>query len=463
MARFQKFRPRRPHGRYASRPLARGFGALAGRIRFGGQRRDALIEASGAGLEILAPFPGLLGEEPGAAQQEVREPERAPQVERDGQGAENEQDLRRAIEPVAVRRHPIPGRLQRVASLPDRRSRRLAVQKPEQEGEREGDDFPEEQPRLAAVGPYRPDHDADPAASAHGRDVARQMAVALVGVRSDQSETAQLRFDRSPMGAREDVEPRAGGVEGERVGETGAFGLDLVALGALALKLPDEIVMAVGSRPGRPVRIAARMANLIQQARIVDAARRTVERGIGGAGDRHRRLGADRSVDPRQRHALKRLPASRRRSAELFDRLRQAPQRECLAGAGRPRTPPETASGPAGSRKDEPAAARSGQRSGGPPLRPIRQGKSAQPGREKAEAADRNGRRGRRRGGPAGRRTGRLFARPDLPKQANLRIHAWLGQSILLVQHRRRYKPLIPAYKSPATGRTSSTNGGSID
>ena len=115
------------------------------------------------------------------------------------------------------------------------------------------------------------------------------------------------------MSAREDVESRAGGVEGQRVGETCAFGLDLVALRALALELPDEIVMTVGSRPGRPVRIAARMANLIQQARIVDAAWRAIERGIGGAGDRHRRLDADRSVDARQHHALKRLPACRRR------------------------------------------------------------------------------------------------------------------------------------------------------
>ena len=70
VARFQKFRPRGPHGRHASGALARGFGALGGRVRFGGQRRHALIEASGAGLEILAPFPGLLGQQPGAAQQE---------------------------------------------------------------------------------------------------------------------------------------------------------------------------------------------------------------------------------------------------------------------------------------------------------------------------------------------------------------------------------------------------------
>ena len=128
---------------------------------------------------------------------------------------------------------------------------------------------------------------------------------------------------------------RAGRVEGQRVRETCAFGLDLVALRALGLKLPDEIVMTIGSGAGRPVRIAARMAKVIQQARIVDAAWLAIERGIGGAGDRHRRLDADRSVDARQHDALKRLPACRRRSAELFNRLRETSQRERLAGAGR--------------------------------------------------------------------------------------------------------------------------------
>ena len=46
----------------ASGALARGFGALGGRVSFGGQRRDALIEASGASLEVLAAFAGLLGD-----------------------------------------------------------------------------------------------------------------------------------------------------------------------------------------------------------------------------------------------------------------------------------------------------------------------------------------------------------------------------------------------------------------
>ena len=77
------------------------------------------------------------------------------------------------------------------------------------------------------------------------------------------------------------------------------------------------------------------MAKVIQQARIVHAAGLAIERGIGGAGDRHRRFDADRSVDARHDHALKRLPAGRRRSAELFNHLRETSQREGLAGAGR--------------------------------------------------------------------------------------------------------------------------------
>ena len=141
------------------------------------------------------------------------------------------------------------------------------------------------------------------------------------------------------MSAREDVETRAGGVEGQRVGKTRAFGLDLVALRAFGFELPDEIVMTIRSGSRCPVRIAARMADLIQEARIVHAAGLAIERGIGGARDRHWRLDAGRSVDARQHHALKRLSACRRRSAELFNRLREAPQRECLAGAGRSQDP----------------------------------------------------------------------------------------------------------------------------
>ena len=114
------------------------------------------------------------------------------------------------------------------------------------------------------------------------------------------------------MSSCEDVETRAGGVEGQRVCETCAFGLNLVALRALSLKLPDEIIMTIGSRAGRPMRIAARMAKVIQQARIVHTAGLAIERRIGRTGDRHRRLDADGSIDTRHDHAMKRLPARRR-------------------------------------------------------------------------------------------------------------------------------------------------------
>ena len=41
--------------------LARGFGALGRGLRLCGQRGDALIEPSGARVEILAAFAGLVG------------------------------------------------------------------------------------------------------------------------------------------------------------------------------------------------------------------------------------------------------------------------------------------------------------------------------------------------------------------------------------------------------------------
>ncbi len=214
--------------------------------------------------------------------------------------------------------------------------RRIAVQKLEDEGEHKGEDAPEEQPRLTAVGPDRPKYDPKTAAGADGRDVARKIAIARVCVRSGQAKTAQLRFDRASICAREDVDARAGGVEGERVRETCALGLDFVALRTFGLKPPDEIVMVIGGRAGRPVRIVAGVAKVIQKARIIHAAGLEIERHIDGARDRHRRLDAGRSIDARHDHALKRLAAGRSGTAELSDRLRQTPQRESLAGAGRP-------------------------------------------------------------------------------------------------------------------------------
>ena len=65
------------------------------------------------------------------------------------------EDLRRPVEPVAVRRDPAGDRLQRVMKAADRGDRRVAVQESYAEGQHEGDNRPDEQPRLAAVGPDR--------------------------------------------------------------------------------------------------------------------------------------------------------------------------------------------------------------------------------------------------------------------------------------------------------------------
>ena len=120
----------------------------------------------------------------------------------------------------------------------DRGGRRFAVQEPEDEGEHERDDSPQKQTSLAAIGPYRSKHDRGAGARAECRHVPRQIAVARVGVRSRESEPAQLRLDRSPARTREDIDARAGGVERQRVGEAGASCLDLVALRALGFELP---------------------------------------------------------------------------------------------------------------------------------------------------------------------------------------------------------------------------------
>ena len=64
--------------------------------------------------------------------------------------------------------------------------------------------------------------------------------------------------------------------------------------------------MAIGRRPRGALRIAARMAGFVEQRRIVDAAGLAIEGGVGGAGDRHRRLDAVPGVDMRQRHPRQR-------------------------------------------------------------------------------------------------------------------------------------------------------------
>ncbi len=195
----------------------------------------------------------------------------------------------------------------------------------------ERDDRPEDEPALARIGPDRAQRDAQPAACAHARDVPDQIAVACAGVGPGEVEPAQARVDRTAPRAGEDVDARAGGLEQQRVGQAGAAGLGLVALGPLGFEPADDLVMAVGRRLRRPQRVAAGVGGLIEQRPIVDPARLPIESGIGGAGQRDRRLGAVGGVHPRHHDPRERAG----RSGELLDRLGEPHQREGLAGAGR--------------------------------------------------------------------------------------------------------------------------------
>jgi len=198
---------------------------------------------------------------------------------------------------------------QPVAGAASRGERRLAVQEPDEEPKHEGCDRPQDEARLATVGPYRSSDDRGAPARPERRYVAHEMAIARVDIRAGESKPAQSRLDRSAARAGEDVEARAGGVRRERIGKPRAFGLDVVTLGALGFELPYEIVMTVGRGSRGAMRIAAGVACLIQQARIVRALRPPIERGVGGARDRHRRLDAPRGVDPRHHHPPERAAA----------------------------------------------------------------------------------------------------------------------------------------------------------
>ena len=410
MTRFEKFRARGADRRLAPRALTRRFGAFGGPFGFGRQRGDTLVEPRRALIEIAAPFAGLEVEQPRAAQEEVREPERAPQVERDRQCANDVEDLRRPVEPFAVGRDPVGDRPKRAIEATDGGDGPVPVQQANPDGDREGDDCPYQQPGLAAVGPDGAEHGAGAGARAEGRHVAHQMAIADVGVRSGEAEPAQPRLDHAPTRAGENVDPRARGLEQESVGEPGALGLDVVAVRAFCLDLPHQVVMTVGRRPRGAMRIAAGMAGLVEQGRIVDAAGLAIERGVGGAGDRHRRLESAPRVDMRHHGPPQR---ARRRSAEFNDRLLQAPQRECLAGARRP--------GDRGQKRglDLRGDAKLGQRRhelrGAQDVSPV--DRFAQENRVGLDGGGRRRDRYRRRcclsGRPAGQRDRRLVARRD--------------------------------------------------
>ncbi len=104
-------------------------------------------------------------------------------------------------------------------------------------------------------------------------NVAHEVAIAGGGVGSGEIEASEAGVDRSAPRAGEDVDARARRLEQQRVGEAGGARLDLVALRALGLELADDLVMAVGSGFRRPQRIAAGMRRLVEQGRIIDAAR----------------------------------------------------------------------------------------------------------------------------------------------------------------------------------------------
>src|SRR6185437_3022269 len=101
--------------------------------------------------------------------------------------------------------------------------------------------------------------------------------------RSAEPEPAQMRLDRPPPGAGENVDAGARRIERQRVGEPRPLGLDVVALRALGFEFPHKVVMAVGGCPGGALRIAPGMAGLVEQGRIVRPARLAIERGVSRA------------------------------------------------------------------------------------------------------------------------------------------------------------------------------------
>ena len=222
----------------------------------------------------------------------------------------------------------LPGRARNL----DRAQRLLAVQQMDEKAEDERDDRPEHEFTLAGIGPDRPDGDADPAGGAHAGDVADEVAVARARVGPGKVEAAQPRVDGGAARPGEDVDARARRLEQERVGQAGGARLGLVALRPFGLELADDFLVAVGRGLRRPQGVAAGMGQFVEQRRIVDVARVAIERGIGGAGQRHRRIGAVGRVDPRDHDPRERALGP----GERLDRLGEPVEGEGLAGAAGP-------------------------------------------------------------------------------------------------------------------------------
>ena len=250
------------------------------------------------------------------------------------------EDLGGRLEPGAVGGDPA-GRLGRRVGdeLPGRArdldcaQRLLAVQQMDEKAEDERGDRPEDEFTLAGIGPDRPDGDADPAGGAHAGDVPDEVAVARARVGPGEVEPAQALIDGGAARPGEDVDARARRLEQERVGQAGGARLGLVALRPFGIEPADDLLVAVGRGLRRPQGVAAGMGQFVEQRRIVDVARVAIERGVGGAGQRHWRIGPVGRVDPRDHDPLERALGPGKRP----DGLGEAVEGEGLAGAARAR------------------------------------------------------------------------------------------------------------------------------
>ncbi len=112
MARVEEVRARRAGLRLAAGPAGRGLGVPCGGVGVGRQRRDPLAEPGDAVVEVAPAVANVEVQELRAAQQQAGEADRAPEVERQREGADGVEDLGGRLEPGAVGGDPA-GRLGR--------------------------------------------------------------------------------------------------------------------------------------------------------------------------------------------------------------------------------------------------------------------------------------------------------------------------------------------------------------
>ena len=109
MAGVEEVRAGRAGLRLAAGAAGRGLGVPCGGVGVGRQRRDPLAEPGEAVVEIAPAVANVEVQELRAAQQQAGEADRAPEVERQRQGADDIEDLRGRLEPGAVGRNPAGG------------------------------------------------------------------------------------------------------------------------------------------------------------------------------------------------------------------------------------------------------------------------------------------------------------------------------------------------------------------